>query len=285
MRCEVVTVERPVHRLGRGRLLLVEGGVGIGDVVGALGGQVYGEAPRRPRATAAPPATASLRRALQERQMSSMSAGEPSAKPVMVGNGSEGPINSPMPPPNAKIEPERLGERLAALPGIERLREAATPNAAYLVGGAVRDLLLGRRAGGHRRRRRGRGWTSWLGGSVGRRGRTSASTRRPCGSRGSRSTWRRRAARPTLVPARSPRFAPRRWPPTSPPRLHGQRDGGAAGRRSGADRSPSRPGGPAPGRAASAAPALVRGRPDARPASRAVRGALRVHARAAPPRS
>jgi tRNA nucleotidyltransferase (CCA-adding enzyme) len=49
-----------------------------------------------------------------------------------------------MSPPNAKIEPERLAERLAALPGIERLREAATGTAAYLVGGAVRDLLLGR---------------------------------------------------------------------------------------------------------------------------------------------
>ena len=49
-----------------------------------------------------------------------------------------------MSPPNAKIEPERLAERLAALPGIERLREAATGIAAYLVGGAVRDLLLGR---------------------------------------------------------------------------------------------------------------------------------------------
>jgi tRNA nucleotidyltransferase (CCA-adding enzyme) len=49
-----------------------------------------------------------------------------------------------MPPPKAKIEPERLGERLAALPGIERLHEAATGIAAYLVGGAVRDLLLGR---------------------------------------------------------------------------------------------------------------------------------------------
>jgi tRNA nucleotidyltransferase (CCA-adding enzyme) len=46
--------------------------------------------------------------------------------------------------PHAKIEPERLGERLAALPGIERLREAAAGIPAYLVGGAVRDLLLGR---------------------------------------------------------------------------------------------------------------------------------------------
>jgi tRNA nucleotidyltransferase (CCA-adding enzyme) len=49
-----------------------------------------------------------------------------------------------MSPPNAKIEPERLAERLATLPGIGRLREAATGIAAYLVGGAVRDLLLGR---------------------------------------------------------------------------------------------------------------------------------------------
>jgi tRNA nucleotidyltransferase (CCA-adding enzyme) len=45
--------------------------------------------------------------------------------------------------PDLKIEPERLGERLAALPGIERLRDAAAGIPAYLVGGAVRDLLLG----------------------------------------------------------------------------------------------------------------------------------------------
>jgi len=49
-----------------------------------------------------------------------------------------------MPPSEAEIEPQRLGERLAALPGIDRLREAASPLAAFLVGGAVRDLLLGR---------------------------------------------------------------------------------------------------------------------------------------------
>src|SRR3989475_7626453 len=49
-----------------------------------------------------------------------------------------------MPSRNRKIEPEALGERLAALPGIERLREAAAGLPAYLVGGAVRDLLLGR---------------------------------------------------------------------------------------------------------------------------------------------
>ena len=38
-----------------------------------------------------------------------------------------------MPPSEAEIEPQRLGERLAALPGIDRLREAASPLAAFLV--------------------------------------------------------------------------------------------------------------------------------------------------------
>jgi tRNA nucleotidyltransferase (CCA-adding enzyme) len=49
-----------------------------------------------------------------------------------------------MTPSEPKIAPEQLGERLAALPGIERLRAAAADLPAYLVGGAVRDLLLGR---------------------------------------------------------------------------------------------------------------------------------------------
>lgn len=38
----------------------------------------------------------------------------------------------------------RLADRLAALPGVERVREAAREQPAYVVGGAVRDLLLGR---------------------------------------------------------------------------------------------------------------------------------------------
>ena len=63
----------------------------------------------------------------------------------MVGNGSEGTSKSqPMPPERAKIEPERIPERLRALPGLDRVREAASGTATYLVGGAVRDLLLGR---------------------------------------------------------------------------------------------------------------------------------------------
>ncbi len=63
----------------------------------------------------------------------------------MVGNGSEGTSKSqPMPPERAKIEPERIPERLRAFPGLDRVREAASGTATYLVGGAVRDLLLGR---------------------------------------------------------------------------------------------------------------------------------------------
>src|SRR5919198_1932639 len=45
---------------------------------------------------------------------------------------------------DAQIHPARLAERLAALPGIQRLRDAAAGLPAYLVGGAVRDLLLNR---------------------------------------------------------------------------------------------------------------------------------------------
>jgi tRNA nucleotidyltransferase (CCA-adding enzyme) len=43
-----------------------------------------------------------------------------------------------------KIEPSGLAERLDVLPGLARVREAASGVRAHLVGGAVRDLLLGR---------------------------------------------------------------------------------------------------------------------------------------------
>jgi tRNA nucleotidyltransferase (CCA-adding enzyme) len=42
------------------------------------------------------------------------------------------------------IDAGRLAERMQKLPGVARLREAAQGMPAYLVGGAVRDLLLGR---------------------------------------------------------------------------------------------------------------------------------------------
>jgi tRNA nucleotidyltransferase (CCA-adding enzyme) len=49
-----------------------------------------------------------------------------------------------MPPENAEIEPNRLSERVGALPVLDRVAEAAGDTPVYLVGGAVRDLLLGR---------------------------------------------------------------------------------------------------------------------------------------------
>ena len=49
----------------------------------------------------------------------------------------------PMTPRAARIEPDELATRLAALPGAAPLREALAGERAYLVGGAVRDLLLG----------------------------------------------------------------------------------------------------------------------------------------------
>jgi len=51
---------------------------------------------------------------------------------------------TPNPPESVEIEPERIAERLAALPGLDRVRQAAAGIPVYLVGGAVRDLLLGR---------------------------------------------------------------------------------------------------------------------------------------------
>jgi tRNA nucleotidyltransferase (CCA-adding enzyme) len=44
----------------------------------------------------------------------------------------------------ANIDPDRLAELLGALPGVERVRAVAGDTPVYLVGGAVRDLLLGR---------------------------------------------------------------------------------------------------------------------------------------------
>jgi tRNA nucleotidyltransferase (CCA-adding enzyme) len=44
---------------------------------------------------------------------------------------------------SASIEPEELAKRVQALPGVEALRQIAERLPAYLVGGAVRDLLLG----------------------------------------------------------------------------------------------------------------------------------------------
>lgn len=50
---------------------------------------------------------------------------------------------SPMPPPATLIDPAELGERVERLPGVAELRAAANGTEIHLVGGAVRDLLLG----------------------------------------------------------------------------------------------------------------------------------------------
>jgi tRNA nucleotidyltransferase (CCA-adding enzyme) len=49
-----------------------------------------------------------------------------------------------MSPGSAEIEPQRIVERVAGLPGIDRVLEAAGETPIYLVGGTIRDLLLGR---------------------------------------------------------------------------------------------------------------------------------------------
>ncbi len=46
-------------------------------------------------------------------------------------------------PSQRRVDPERLPETLNTVPGLEVLRNAAEETPAYLVGGAVRDLLLG----------------------------------------------------------------------------------------------------------------------------------------------
>jgi tRNA nucleotidyltransferase (CCA-adding enzyme) len=48
---------------------------------------------------------------------------------------------------SAQIDPGQLPERVEALPGIDAMREVAERVPAYLVGGAVRDLLLGLEGG------------------------------------------------------------------------------------------------------------------------------------------
>ena len=183
-----------------------------------------------------------------------------------------------MSPPNAKIEPERLAERLAALPGIERLREAATGIAAYLVGGAVRDLLLGRDRADI---------------DVAVEGEVAELARRLGGEVRAHERFDTAAVRVDglevdLAATRSETYAhPGALPEVRPASLAAdlsRRDFTVNAMAVPLAGDPElidphrRPRGPATGRAASAAPALVRGRPDARPASRAVRGALRVRA-------
>ena len=197
----------------------------------------------------------------------------------MVGNAPEGPINpAQMTPSESKIAPARLGERLAALPGIERLRAAAADLPAYLVGGAVRDLLLGRDRADMDVAVEGEvtELARRLGGEVRRHERFATATVLLDGLEvdlaATRSeTYPRPGALPEVRPASLAADLARRDFTVNAMAVPLAGDPGA-------DRSPWGPRGPAAGPAASPAPRLVRGRPHACPASRAIRGALRVHA-------
>src|SRR5947207_14767359 len=92
--------------------------------------------------TAAPPATRRRRRTLHERQVFSRRA----IREARHGRETlrTAPKGAQLPPAETTFDPERLPERLAALAGIHRLLQAAAGLPAYLVGGVVRDLLLGR---------------------------------------------------------------------------------------------------------------------------------------------
>ena len=54
------------------------------------------------------------------------------------------PPQMPLKPDPEPADAARLAERLAAMPAVGRIREASGELSVYLVGGAVRDLLLGR---------------------------------------------------------------------------------------------------------------------------------------------
>src|SRR5213078_172143 len=89
-----------------------------------------------------PPTSATRRRTLHERQVFSRRA----IREARHGRETlrTAPKGAQLPPAETTFDPERLPERLAPLAGIDRLREAAAGLPAYLVGGVVRDLLLGR---------------------------------------------------------------------------------------------------------------------------------------------
>src|SRR5262245_31977711 len=53
-------------------------------------------------------------------------------------------VGKPLMPASSDIDPGRLGELVDSLPAIDRLRQIGERVPAYLVGGVVRDLLLGR---------------------------------------------------------------------------------------------------------------------------------------------
>ena len=148
----------------------------------------------------------------------------------MVGNASEGSgKRATMTAPRPKIDPSLLPERLSALPGLDRVREAAAGLRAYLVGGAVRDLLLGRERADIDVAVEGDAMDELarrLGGALATHERFATATVRAGGleldlAATRAETYPRPGALPEIRPA-PPCGGPR------PPRLHRQRDGRAA---------------------------------------------------------
>src|SRR5436190_5603114 len=76
--------------------------------------------------------------ASHERQMSR-------TRDIRGASHGRGPVvrSGHMRPPEAEISPQGLRRRLDATPALEAVRDGAGELAAYLVGGAVRDLILG----------------------------------------------------------------------------------------------------------------------------------------------
>src|SRR5436190_21052747 len=72
-----------------------------------------------------------------ERQMSS-------TRDIREGSHGREPVVRPgqMRPPEAEISLQRLRQRIDAIPALAAIRDAAGELDAYLVGGAVRDLIL-----------------------------------------------------------------------------------------------------------------------------------------------
>ena len=173
----------------------------------------------------------------------------------------------------------------ARLPGAGGRARAAAEEPVYLVGGAVRDLLLGRRRADVDLVVEGD--AAALAERLGADPVVARALRHGQGApRRPRDRHRRGADRVLRAPRRAARGRAGRWDRgrPRPPRLHDQRDGDPAARGARADR-PSRrarrPRGRAPARPA---PALLRGRPDPGDPRGALRLALRLRARGRRPR-
>ena len=208
-------------------------------------------------------------------------AGSPPTASRSASSSSPGENRGRQEPMNGGRESARdLVEALRrSYPELEAVRAAAT-QPVYLVGGAVRDLLLGR----------GRAdldlvvegdaaaLAARLGGGAHVAHERFATAKVDLDGHeldiaGARTETYPRARRPSgRASGRPDRGRPR------PPRLHDQRDGDAAERRAAADRSLRRSRRPERGSAARPASALLPRRPDAGDSRRPLRGPLRLRA-------